>query len=85
VSKPTRTVFVSCRRLAVLWAFADHDGEGTGEPLSFLLRTGNAGSNTAADHIAVVKAALAQLPGHRRRPGRKVLVRADPRGAHTSS
>src|SRR6266545_2626515 len=55
-----------------LWAFADHGAEGTGEPLSCLLRAGNAGSNTAADHIAVVKAALAQLPGRRRggRPGR---------------
>ena len=34
-----------------------------------LLRTGNAGSNTAADHIAVITAALAQLPGHRPGPG----------------
>jgi hypothetical protein len=49
-----------------LWAFADHGGEGTGEPLTCLLCKGNAGSNTAADHVAVVKAALAQLPGHRR-------------------
>jgi hypothetical protein len=56
---------------------------GTGEPLAVLLRAGNAGSNTAADHIAVVKVALAQLPGHRRgrRPGRTVLVRADAAGA----
>ena len=48
----------------------------------FLLRKGNAGSNTAADHITVVKAALAQLPGHRsgRRPGRTVLIRADGAG-----
>ena len=66
-----------------LWAFADHGPEGTGEPLSFLLRAGNAGSNTAADHIAVVRAALAQLPGYRRgtRPGRKVLIRADGAGS----
>jgi hypothetical protein len=66
-----------------LWAFADHGAEGTGEPLSFLLRAGNAGSNTAADHIAVVKAALAHLPGRRHgaRPGRKVLIRADAAGA----
>jgi hypothetical protein len=65
-----------------LWSFADHGGEGTGEPLSFLLRAGNAGSNTAADHIAVVNAALAQLPARRRgtRPGRKVLIRADAAG-----
>jgi hypothetical protein len=65
-----------------LWAFVDHGAQGTGEPLSFLLRKGNAGSNTAADHIAVVKAALAQLPGHKpgTRPGRKVLIRADGAG-----
>ena len=49
-------------------------------------RRGNASGlpdNTAADHITVVKAALAQLPGHRsgRRPGRRVLVRADGAGA----
>jgi hypothetical protein len=51
--------------------------------LSFLLRKGNAESNTAADHIAVVKAALAQLPDHRSgvRPGRKVLVRTGAAGA----
>jgi Transposase DDE domain group 1 len=66
-----------------LWAFLDHGPTGTGEPLSCLLRKGNAGSNTAADHVTVVKAALAQLPGHRsgRRPGRRVLVRADGAGA----
>lgn len=65
-----------------LWAFVDHGADGTGEPLSFLLRKGNAGSNTAADHIAVVKAALAQLPGHKpgTRPGRKILIRADGAG-----
>jgi hypothetical protein len=65
-----------------LCAFVDHGGDGTGEPLSVLLRPGNAGSNTAADHIAVVKAAVAQLPGHTSgmRPGRKVLVRADAAG-----
>jgi Transposase DDE domain group 1 len=65
-----------------LWSFVDHGADGTGEPLSFLLRKGNAGSNTAADHIAVVKAALAQLPGHRpgTRPGRKILIRADGAG-----
>jgi hypothetical protein len=62
-----------------LWAFADHGPAGTGEPLSVLLRKGNAGSNTAADHITVVRAALKQLPSHRpgRRPGRQVLIRAD--------
>src|SRR4051795_3686442 len=28
-----------------LWAFLDHGAAGTGEPLAFLLRAGNAGSN----------------------------------------
>lgn len=64
-----------------LCAFVDHGTEGTGEPLVIRLRAGNAGSNTAADHIAVTKAALAQLPGHRPRPGRRVLVRTDGAGA----
>jgi len=32
---------------------------GRGEPLAILLRTGNAGSNTAAEHIEVTKLALA--------------------------
>jgi len=65
-----------------LWAFVDHGPAGSGEPLSVLLRPGNAGSNTAADHIAVLRAALRQLPGHRpgTRPGRKVLIRADSAG-----
>jgi hypothetical protein len=78
-----------------LWTFVDHGPAGSGEPLSVLLRAGNAGSNTAADHIAVARQALAQLPshrpghrpGHRRgqrsssRPGRRVLIRTDGAGA----
>jgi len=65
-----------------LWAFADHGAAGTGEPLAVMLRPGNAGSNTAVDHIEVTRAALRQLPGHRvgTRPGRKVLVRTDGAG-----
>jgi hypothetical protein len=65
-----------------LWTFVDHGPDGTGEPLAFLLRPGNAGSNTAADHITVVRAALRQLPSHRpgTRPGRRVLVRTDAAG-----
>jgi hypothetical protein len=46
-----------------LCAFLDHGPDGTGEPLAILLRPGNAGSNTATDHIAVIRQALAQLPG----------------------
>ena len=34
-----------------------------------LLRAGNAGSNTAADHITIAHAALAQLPAHGPAPG----------------
>jgi DDE family transposase len=66
-----------------LWSFVDHGPEGSGEPLAVLLRAGNAGSNTAADHIAVARAALAQLPGHRpgSRPGRRILIRTDGAGA----
>lgn len=66
-----------------LCAYLDHGAQGTGEPLVIKLRAGNAGSNTAADHITVTKQALAQLPGHRPgvRPGKRVLVRTDGAGA----
>jgi hypothetical protein len=62
-----------------LCSFVDHGPNGTGEPLAIMLRPGNAGSNTAADHIEVIKASLARLPGHRpgTRPGRRVKVRGD--------
>jgi len=63
-----------------LCVFADHGPAGTGEPLAILLRRGNAGSNTVADHIAVLRSALAQLPDTGRRPGRDVLVRVDGAG-----
>jgi len=58
-------------------AWADHGQDGNGEPLAIMLRSGNAGSNTAADHIEAARAALCQLP--RRLRGR-VLVRADSGG-----
>ncbi len=66
-----------------LWAFVDHGPDGTGEPVAALLRPGNAGSNTAGDHLSVIRAALRQLPGYRagRRPGKKVLIRVDGAGA----
>lgn len=48
-----------------LWTFVDHGPDGSGEPLAVLLRPGNAGSNTAADHITVLRETLRQLPGHR--------------------
>ncbi len=62
-----------------LGSWVDHGPDGTGEPLSMMLRKGNAGSNTAVDHIQVTKDALRQLPFHRRggRLGRKVLIRTD--------
>ncbi len=62
-----------------LCAFVDHGAAGTGEPLAIRLRPGNAGSNTAADHIEVITAALRQLPGARR--GKQVLVRIDGAGS----
>ena len=64
-----------------MWAFVDHGPDGTGEPLAALLRPGNAGSNTATDHITVARDALAQLPGvNPSRPGKKVLIRTDGAG-----
>ncbi len=62
-----------------LMGFVDHGPGGTGEPLTALLRAGNAGSNTAADHIAATRLALAQLPKKYRR-GRRTLVRTDSAG-----
>ena len=58
-------------------AWADHGADGNGEPLAIMLRPGNAGSNTAADHIEATRLAIAQLP---RRLRRRVLVRADSGG-----
>lgn len=57
----------------------------TGEHLAGLLRPGNAGSNTAADHVAVLDAALAQLPDdiadREREDPVSILARADSAGA----
>jgi hypothetical protein len=47
----------------------------TGEALAAILRPGNAGSNTAADHFTVLGMALAQLPAEDLE--REILVRAD--------
>ena len=55
-------------------AWADHGPHGSGEPLAFVLRAGNAGSNTATDHIEATRLALAQLP---RQLHRKALIPAD--------
>jgi Transposase DDE domain group 1 len=51
----------------------------TGEGLAGVLRPGNAGSNTAADHIAVLDLALAQLDQHAL--DGEILVRADGAGS----
>ena len=60
-----------------LTVFADHGPDGLGEPLAMMLRPGNAGSNTAADHIQATRLALAQLPADLRR---RALIRADSGG-----
>jgi len=47
----------------------------TGEPLAAVLRPGNAGANTAADHFEVLQLALEQLPSEDLH--REILARAD--------
>lgn len=47
--------------------------------MAALLRPGNAGSNTASDHITTTQLALAQLPRHLRR-GHRTLIRTDSAG-----
>ena len=69
-----------------MFCFADV----TGEALSGLLRSGNAGANTVADHVLVLDAAVGQLPeeisvGHHEGDDaalvrRDVVVRADSAG-----
>jgi Transposase DDE domain group 1 len=60
-----------------LAVFADHGAAGSGESLAIVLRPGNAGSNTAADHIEATGVGFAQLPRRRRR---QVLIRTDSAG-----
>ncbi len=69
-----------------LLAFLDRPEVAGGEGLAGLLRPGNAGSNTAADHVTVLDLALAALPPRARpRPGDpdspRVLARSDSAGA----
>ena len=52
--------------------------DNTEEFLAAKLRSGNAGSNTAADHIEVLTDAIAQIPATHRR---KLLIRSDGAGA----
>lgn len=72
-----------------LLCFLDRPDIAGGEALAGMLRSGNAGSNTAADHVNVLRLALAALPEQARpRPGDpdsvRVVVRSDSAGAtHT--
>jgi hypothetical protein len=69
-----------------MFCFAD----ATGEALAAVLRPGNAGANTIADHLAVLDTAIGQLPnsiavGHRAGDdrglvARSIVVRADSAG-----
>jgi hypothetical protein len=61
-------------------------GNGTGEIFACLLRPGNAGANSADDHLRVFEAAVSGLPaaffaGDGALAGEKVLVRTDSAGA----
>lgn len=69
-----------------LLCFLDRPEVSSGEALSGLVRRGNAGSNTAADHILVFDEAIAQLPEPARPRkddpcGPEILVRSDTAGA----
>lgn len=69
-----------------LLAYLDRPDISGGEGLAGMLRPGNAGSNTAADHITILKMALAALPAHARPvPGDPtsphVQIRTDSAGA----
>lgn len=61
-------------------------GRGTGEILAVAMRPGNAGANSADDHITIFTAAIAQLPEDFYDQdgaliGEKILVRTDSAGA----
>jgi hypothetical protein len=62
---------------APMCAFVDHGEHGTGETLAVDLRPGRASPWNSRDHLAVLDAALAQLPETERG---QVLVRADTGG-----
>jgi len=80
-----RRTFKRSFGLHPLLAYVDHGRGGTGEAGASLLRAGNAGSNTAADHITVVAATVAGLPEEYRRRDeqgrRNILIRCDGAGA----
>lgn len=69
-----------------LLAYLDRPDISGGEGLAGILRPGNAGSNTTADHIRILDMALAALPARARpQPGTRrsptLLVRTDSAGA----
>ena len=73
-----------------LLCFLDRPDVVGGEALAGLLRAGNAGSNTAIDHIRVLDMAIAALPEHARPvfdpdtatwTGQRLLARSDSAGA----
>ena len=64
-----------------LTAWFDHGPHGAGQCAAIMLRPGNAGANTAADHIGVISRALDRA-GLGSRPGRRVLVRTGRRRGH---
>jgi hypothetical protein len=69
-----------------LLCYLDRPDTSGGEALAGLLRPGNAGSNTAADHVTVLDLAIAALPAQARpRPGDpgspRLLASADSAGA----
>lgn len=69
-----------------LLSFLDRADIAAGEALGGLLRPGNAGSNTAADHVEVLAMSVAALPVQARpRPGDpegpRVIARSDSAGA----
>ena len=71
-----------------LLVFLDRTDIAAGEALAGLLRAGNAGSNTTADHVTVLNQALASLPASYR-PGTdnpdapQILIRSDSPGRPT--
>jgi Transposase DDE domain group 1 len=69
-----------------LLAYLDRPDVSGGEGLAAILRPGNSGSNTTADHVEILGMALAALPQPARpRPGNpdspQVLIRTDAAGA----
>ncbi|KFG71650.1 hypothetical protein FM21_33300 [Streptomyces mutabilis] len=65
-----------------LMGFVDRGPDGTGEPVAALLRPGNAGSNTASDHITAAQLALEQMPEKYRRGRRTLICTGSAGGTH---